>query len=38
MLKESVFADVKKTVLKERAAIRSGLKVIDFSSDKSLKI
>jgi len=36
MLKESIFNEVKKTVLKERSAFKLGLKVIDYQ-DKGVK-
>ena len=34
-LKDGVFAEVKKNVLKERAALRQNIKEIDFSNDKN---
>lgn len=37
MLKEAVFAEVKKTIGKERAVFKQTQKLIDYQSDKSIK-
>lgn len=37
MLKENVFNELKKTVLKDRTTFRQALKVLEMSNDKQLK-
>jgi hypothetical protein len=37
MLKEAIFAEVKKTIGKERSVFKQAQKLIDYQSDKTIK-